>query len=432
MAAIPYALSIHHFIISVGADAGFAAIIGLALLVLLFFSQARETAGLRRRADEAEDALHRLDAVRRPAGPRGAAPAPAQLAPDGRAGVRRAAVPAAAARPAPARAAAGRMLTPGRPPVAAMAMIPAAPAGVGAPALSAATRLIPLADDATRSRSAPSRSDSGRRRGQRRLGRPPPRCRTRRPAALDAAGGANGNSRRSARPATGERRPDDERARPPRVRAGAPRSPRRGRPAGPERERRTAPGRPARQPRRDRARRRALARGGRRRRAAGGHQLRRQLQHHHGRRAPRRRTTIGAASEQRANAASKARRHDRDAGTVTVAVLNGTSTNNLAHDVMPKLTAAGYKPGSIATRPTRPRRRRSSATCQPANRNDALAVAKSLKLGPASVQAVIRATARSPAAARDVVPGPGRRDRRGTDLAVATRRLPRRRSHPRR
>ena len=44
MASIPFALSVHHFINSVGADAGFAAIIGLAILVLLYFAQARETA----------------------------------------------------------------------------------------------------------------------------------------------------------------------------------------------------------------------------------------------------------------------------------------------------------------------------------------------------------------------------------------------------
>ncbi len=60
MASIAYALSIQHFINSVGAKAGFASIIGLALLVLLFFTQSRETANLRRRADEAEQQLYQL------------------------------------------------------------------------------------------------------------------------------------------------------------------------------------------------------------------------------------------------------------------------------------------------------------------------------------------------------------------------------------
>src|ERR1700759_2701308 len=61
MASIPYAtLSVTHFVNSVGAKAGFASIIGLALLVLLFFTQSRETANLRRRADEAEQQLYQL------------------------------------------------------------------------------------------------------------------------------------------------------------------------------------------------------------------------------------------------------------------------------------------------------------------------------------------------------------------------------------
>ena len=41
--ALPFAFSVSHFINSVGADAGFASIIGLAILVLLYFAQARET-----------------------------------------------------------------------------------------------------------------------------------------------------------------------------------------------------------------------------------------------------------------------------------------------------------------------------------------------------------------------------------------------------
>src|ERR1700743_595706 len=60
MASIPYALSIQHFINSVGAKAGFASLIGLALLVLIFFTQSRETANLRRRADEAEQQLYQI------------------------------------------------------------------------------------------------------------------------------------------------------------------------------------------------------------------------------------------------------------------------------------------------------------------------------------------------------------------------------------
>src|ERR1700760_726888 len=92
MATIPFALSISHLVSSAGADVGFAAILGLAVLVLLFFSQARETATLRRRADEAEEQLRDLAAyveqlLRRPAGqptparPPGRGPAPVGPAP---------------------------------------------------------------------------------------------------------------------------------------------------------------------------------------------------------------------------------------------------------------------------------------------------------------------------------------------------------------
>ena len=61
METIPFAVSVHHFISSVGADAGFAAFIAVALLVLLYFSQARETSNLRRRADEAGQRVQELE-----------------------------------------------------------------------------------------------------------------------------------------------------------------------------------------------------------------------------------------------------------------------------------------------------------------------------------------------------------------------------------
>ena len=62
MANLPLALSVHHFINTVGADAGFAAIIGLAILVLLYFAQARETANLREQAYEAAQRVAQLEA----------------------------------------------------------------------------------------------------------------------------------------------------------------------------------------------------------------------------------------------------------------------------------------------------------------------------------------------------------------------------------
>ncbi|MGH2859307.1 MAG: hypothetical protein ACRDMJ_17690, partial [Solirubrobacteraceae bacterium] len=146
MAPIPYAtLSVHHFISTYGAYAGFAAVLGLAILVLLFFSQARDGAVLRRRAEDAEDELHSLQSyvsqlsrsleqVRATAG-ESAGPGPVRVAPPPAA--------ALAATPAPSRG-----VPVPRPTVVpasqpAVAAIPFAPAGVGAPALSSATRLIP-------------------------------------------------------------------------------------------------------------------------------------------------------------------------------------------------------------------------------------------------------------------------------------------------
>src|SRR5579859_5978813 len=50
MAMPSFAFSVHTVISSTRADAGFAAIIGLAILVLLYFAHARETANLREEA----------------------------------------------------------------------------------------------------------------------------------------------------------------------------------------------------------------------------------------------------------------------------------------------------------------------------------------------------------------------------------------------
>jgi hypothetical protein len=111
MGSLPLALSVHNLISSVGADAGFASVIGLAILALLYFAHARETANLREEAamlaQRLQDAEARLDAARRVA--------PVQAEPQ----------------PAPA-------------PAPATAQIPFAPAGLAAPALAAATRSVPV------------------------------------------------------------------------------------------------------------------------------------------------------------------------------------------------------------------------------------------------------------------------------------------------
>jgi hypothetical protein len=77
--------------------------------------------------------------------------------------------------------------------------------------------------------------------------------------------------------------------------------------------------------------------------------------------------------------------------TVTVAVLNGTATSGLAHQVATRLHSAGYKQGTIATASDQTR----TATVvafMPGHRRDALSVAGALKLGSASVQPVDAST----------------------------------------
>lgn len=71
--------------------------------------------------------------------------------------------------------------------------------------------------------------------------------------------------------------------------------------------------------------------------------------------------------------------------SVTVAVLNGTSVTNLAHDVASRLTNDGYKQGTIATAADQTH----STTLVgylPGHKTDARAVAAVLSLKPSSVQ----------------------------------------------
>src|SRR5260370_11182532 len=62
MGFMPFALSLHSLVSSVGADAGFAAIVGLAILVLLYFAHARETATLREQAVVLTECLQQAEA----------------------------------------------------------------------------------------------------------------------------------------------------------------------------------------------------------------------------------------------------------------------------------------------------------------------------------------------------------------------------------
>lgn len=115
MDSLPIAFSVHNFISSVGADAGFAAIIGLAVLILLYFAHARESANLREEASILAERLQQAEAK-----------------------VAELSRPQPVSAPVPA--AEGVHLTDRR----RLDAMPFAPAGVGAPALAAATRVVPL------------------------------------------------------------------------------------------------------------------------------------------------------------------------------------------------------------------------------------------------------------------------------------------------
>jgi hypothetical protein len=79
--------------------------------------------------------------------------------------------------------------------------------------------------------------------------------------------------------------------------------------------------------------------------------------------------------------------------SVTVAVLNGTATNELAHQVAAKLAAVGYKEGAIKTGSNQTESATVVAYLPGAkNRTDAMHVASALRLGAASVQPVDQST----------------------------------------
>lgn len=378
MGNVPFAFSVHHFVSTVGADVGFASIIGLAILALLYFAQARETASLREQAEDSAEHLRELELrlTQLSQGSAGAAPrsgagtgtiTPLPASPP--AGFARAAGPTTSA-PAGSAAAVAAARTGSAAPVSARAAspvanlegIPAAPAGVGAPALSAATRLIPSRDPESISIRANGASDPA---GSTSVLSPAG------PSPATAAGVANGSG---SSPGQTTVAPG---ARP------APR-PAAARPTGPPR-------------------RGGTAATGRAPQGGAGSTISRGvialisllglvavvvilLV-----------VTSSGSSTHSSTTASAATNvqsaRNPNGGTVitpasvTVAVLNGTSTSNLAHAVASRLSADGFKEGSIATASDQTQ----TATVVgylPGHRDAALAVAKSLKLGSASVQPV--------------------------------------------
>lgn len=77
--------------------------------------------------------------------------------------------------------------------------------------------------------------------------------------------------------------------------------------------------------------------------------------------------------------------------SVTVAVLNGTDTNNLAHDTGLRLAGLGYTEGNIATAASQTQTT-TSVAYTPGHKSDALHVAHSLKLKSTAVVPVDQST----------------------------------------
>jgi hypothetical protein len=426
MGPLPFAFSVHHFITSVGADAGFASILGLAILALLYFAHARETAGLREelaeahaRVDELESRVNRLPRPQAAAGEAapanpvvGLAPAQTGVVPIG-GGVPRPTAPASGApaptpagapapAPGPAASPAQPLAAPATAAAAATALVerpgqtgdagppaggsgaepevgprapatagveagPGAPAGTGAPPLSAATKLIPDAEGTP----APSPAE------QTMMAAPAPA-----PAPAPATAAAVGNGGRgpaptpAPRPAPPPARPLPSQRAPARPAAGAPRRPSLTRsvasPSGPSRRRQLLAAVVA-----------LLA-------VAAVVVILLVL------------TSTGGSSTSTTSVTQNAgppvnHHHARHGASpvnpsgVTVAVLNGTATSGLAHRVALKLTGAGFKPGTVATAVDQTRTSTTVAYL-PGHRADAAAVAAKLSLPGGAVAPVDSAT----------------------------------------
>lgn len=331
MATIPFALSIHHFIDSVGADAGFASIIGLAILVFLFFAQMRETATLRERAEQDAERLRLLEGrltqvLRNQAQPARPANAPVR--------------PPAVGQPVPVAAVAQGTATATPPRIA--------PAGVGAPALTAATRLIPTADQAPRGATALATPPSGVAPGG------PFSAGDGAPAPATVAGG-NGVPRPAAPP--------------PRVQIGQP----------------AAGGRRELPPVRDPEAESGASPGRRILYAVAGAIVIAAIV------VGLLSLTSGSGTPPKTNRATSSRARHR-AGTVsvnpravTVVVLNGTPTFHAASDIATRLQSLGFKRGETPTNAPEQTHQTTIVQYLPGHRVDALAVAKALKLGASRV-----------------------------------------------
>ena len=379
MVTIPFALSVHHFISSVGADAGFAAFIAVALLVLLYFSQARETATLRRRADEAGQRVQELEAELAALADHVAA-LPAEISVRA-AGPR---APAYAGAPAPAPAGVSGV---------GASLPPAAPAGVGAPALATATRLIP---DPTRPIGQPHPAPVGLVNG------PVDDATQVDRSSLTVADGNGSSHRPVAAPAATMQRPVQARTGGPSRPPGGPPRGAQGRSPGAQGRPRASQGRPAGAPQSMMSVRSGETRSGVGRvfvilaallgvaAVVSGVLVIKNINSSS--------SKSKSASASSAAARSTAANHRAtpvaavNPRTVTVAVLNGTNTNGLAGKVQDKLDAAGYQQGFKGNFTANQTQSSTLVQYMRGYKVDASAVATSLKLRPTSVRPLDSAT----------------------------------------
>ncbi len=371
MASLPFALSVHHFISSVGADAGFASLIGLALLILLYFAHARETATLRSRADEAGFRVQELESQLADLADQVAA-LPAEISVRAT-GPRIVAAPAGVAQ----RAVAGV----GAPGANGLPFPPAAPAGMAGPALAAATRLIPMPELPVEEPEVAT-VHGGAPNGATRLPVAASAGTIERPVPVGApvgpgprqpagpgrtVGGVGGNpDGAQSRPTGGQRR------------VGGPPNSRPGRPA--------MPVRPA--PKRSRTGRTILAVLVALIGAAAVAVAVVVLTKGSGSNKPKSSVASGLTSH-----------HTVPKGTVlvrpsdvTVSVLNGTDLYQLAAHVADKLVKVGFRKAAVTDAANQTHTTSIVAYAAPADRADALAVAQSLKLKQSSVGQVDSAT----------------------------------------
>jgi LytR cell envelope-related transcriptional attenuator len=412
MGPVPFALSVHNFINSVGADAGFASIIGLAILVLLFFAQARETSTLRDSLERADQQIGSLDARLAAVARNQAAAAqatipptlpPVAVRPTGGA-VRQAANPVASA---VAGATGGGQLPGQRPGVA--VPIPVAPAGLGAPSMGAATKLIadpappaiapgtqvpviataPATAAAARASTASAPSPAG---DATVIAPPPP---------VPATAGASGNGHSAV--GTAPPAPPAQ-SLPPRVQlhtgpaagvaavAGAPAAAQ----AGAASSRRGSGGRPPTQ----------------RRQTGGPSFLSRLVPWLIGLAALAiavvallivtggvggKSKTTAAGGTSAAKTTTRAAKHHKSvvfsAASVTVAVLNGTDVTHLAKDVAGDLSGAGYNvPTALVTNAAEQTHATTIVAYLPHQQQDAAHVAAALKLSSSAVQPIDQGT----------------------------------------